>query len=1000
MIKMMILLLFTIFGNYITNIKAKSKLYNFKWENTLIEVPVGLSYNERDKYELYPKLVECTDNFTNTKRDPKDFSINPTSDYYSFNEINFSKTGTYKVMFRARHNSDPDCFNDILVKYIISDREAPRLDNKNILKNPIEYNVGDSKPEAKEFMLDYFLPRDNYSTIRTLNTNNNQAKSDLKLHEELLGYNLINFKKTGLYSFKYIITDGSQNRIEYKGYIKIVDKKGPTIIHNGKRLEIEKGKKINIHDYFVFEDNYDQKVHNISITPEVITNDVESVKITAIDANNNKTTLTVNFIGLRKKAQIIFKKTNININPNELNLLEKIKANIASFINVDKAEESQLKISHNLGNSPYEPNKYYAYISILNSNEYKIEINVIDDKAPKITPNKVNEELIYEYNEQVMPTDFLRNFTIVDDVDNENVDVTINPREIKTNKLGYQEIEIKASDKTGNYNKYIAVIKVVDSKKPVIKQIKDNIKLYEDEYINYKNYFNITDNYGLKEEPSLDHNIYNEPGIYRNKITAIDLSNNIAEYEFSITIIEREASIKLKNKTIELNISDPNYEKEIIYNVLRIENNKHNYKINDIKLEYDNQFDINKNGTSVVSYYIKSKTVLGEVVIAKIDCNLVVKDLLPPIARQKDSEIKIPVLTKNFNIYDYFEFSDNVSPLDDITLKLIEGKLNLKETGYYYLKCSITDKAKNENRFSVSVHVIDNEAPEIIVEKKEYKVNLDERINFKNLITANDNYSKKVYLNIDDYVIDYKKPGEYIVKVSARDEANNVSTIELKVTVIDNVIPKINLHSQYLEHEIGTTPIDLKNNINEVSDNISKLSLANINIEHNIDYTYPGYYDIIYSVKDDGGNIAIEKARIFVHYKDNPQLTFINNKMDTNTMTKEAIIKNLKVNDNRNITYEITSDVENIKKPGKYNIKLLIKDELGMLHEEILTLNVTNKKSSAALITLLLITLILCGISILTTYIILKKKIKVNLADNYETELYEEITTPNDDQNS
>ena len=35
-----------------------------------------------------------------------------------------------------------------------------------------------------------------------------------------------------------------------------------------------------------------------------------------------------------------------------------------------------------------------------------------------------------------------------------------------------------------------------------------------------------------------------------------------------------------------------------------------------------------------------------------------------------------------------------------------------------------------------------------------------------------------------------------------------------------------------------------------------------------------------------------------------------------------------------------------------------------------------------------------------TTYIILKKKIKVNLADNYETELYEEITTSNDDQNS
>ena len=989
--KILVLFVCMFFTNFFINIKASpNDLYEFKWTNTFIEVPVGLDYYGEHNYNLKPTLTEVIDKQTNKARNISEFEIKPTSDYYDFYQIRYNEVATYQVMFRATHVSDPDCFSDVLVKYKVSDKVAPALLNEEITKKTIELNVGEGKLEAKDFILNNFKPQDNYSKVRSILGKNPSVKPVNFIHEEILGYNLVNVNKVGLYPYKYILTDGSGNKKEYSGEINVVDEKAPTITPTGKRLEVVKGEIINISDYFTIEDNYDKKVLNISVEPKIVSNDVENVVITAIDSNNNKTTLNVAFQGLRKKAKIILKAISITVDTEEFNILEKIKANIARFENVSPSEESLLEINHNLGNNPYLPNKYYAYLKILNSDEYKIEVNVVDEKGPAITKIEPDKEIIYQYNETVLLNEFLKLFRFYDDNDKENVDVVVTPREIKTNKLGLHEVEIKASDKKANYNKYMATYKVVDNEKPVIKQMLSSITLYEDEFIDYKKYFNVSDNHSIKDSPFLEKTIYNEPGIFYNKITAIDFSNNKEELIFSIEILEKAPTITLKEKKLTLNIYDKDYEKEILYNVLRIDNNKHNYTLDDIAIKYDNTFDINKICEGYITYYIKNKNNPDEM-LTKIDCKVIVKDLLGPSAHQKVSEIKIPVFTKTFSIYDYFTIQDNTSSLEEITVKEFEGKLNLKEVGYYYLKYLLLDKNKNENYFSFTVNVIDDQAPEINIEKLEYKTNINERINFKKLISVKDNYSKKIYLSIEDHNVNYKEPGEYMVKVIAKDEANNESFIELKIEVIDNIIPQIKLVSNYLEHEIGTTPKDLAGNITEVVDNLTKLSLANINIEHNIDYTYPGYYEIIYSVKDDGGNIAIEQAKIFVHYKDKPKLELIKNSLDTKDLTADNIIKNLKVLNNRNCEYELASDISLIKHQGSYDIKLLVKDELGQIHENYLTINVTNKTNIKILSILIPLLLILCGGSILTTFIILKKKYKRNKPHDNDKDLYEQL---------
>ncbi|MCD2502336.1 DUF5011 domain-containing protein [Clostridium sp. NSJ-145] len=249
-------------------------------------------------------------------------------------------------------------------------------------------------------------------------------------------------------------------------------------------------------------------------------------------------------------------------------------------------------------------------------------------------------------------------------------------------------------------------------------------------------------------------------------------------------------------------------------------------------------------------------------------------------------------------------------------------KVNVNSAGKYIVKYTVRDVAGNEITVDRVVKVYGlptiNATDEVILKAGE---------TFEELkgVTARDSFNVDLQIDVKDAdKVDVQNAGKYPVKYTVRDAAGNEVTKERIVKVYE--APTINATDEVIL-KIGETFEPLKEVTAEDSFNVSLP--IDVKDADKVDIQNSGKYPVIYTVKDDAGNV-VTKERIVKVYG-NPTID----------ATDEVI---LKVGENFEPLKEVTAkdsfdvslqiDVEDadkvdIQNPGKYTVRYIAKDAAG-----------------------------------------------------------------------
>lgn len=147
--------------------------------------------------------------------------------------------------------------------------------------------------------------------------------------------------------------------------------------------------------------------------------------------------------------------------------------------------------------------------------------------------------------------------------------------------------------------------------------------------------------------------------------------------------------------------------------------------------------------------------------------------------------------------------TDNVDAAEDIKLSLVSDYYsnNYKNPGKYYITFRAEDTSGNFSTFTVCIKVEDREAPKfkdengLVIKSFNVHKSVDSVLLISEVIetlTATDNYDGNVDITVakDSYSGNGDKPGTYVVKLQAKDAANNKSYFDVVINVTEEMPSK------------------------------------------------------------------------------------------------------------------------------------------------------------------------------------------------------------------
>lgn len=954
-------------------------LYNFKWNTSTVEIPVNTHIYNLDKH-VYLKSCSTNGESINVN----EISVYETHDLYKLSDINFSELGGYYVRLYAKHRDINDCFtyHDVLVKVV--DNEKPNVSTSSQLT----FDLNSSKPNINDFLLTNFTPSDNYATTRYIK-NPNEKPSKL-IYEEITNYDLVNFKKVGKYPIKYVVKDGSHNTVEKEFVVNIVDKTPPVVTKkNDSPIILKVGETLDINKYYKITDDSQIKVIFFNPT-QFSTPNTYNIVVTVEDEYRNRQVFTVpvEVIAERPKINVVSNELSVGINDTYERVIRLVRSLISSIDNngtnfAAKDVDIKLEISDELFQR--YSGVFNAILSLPNSDKVIVKVSKIDQYAPVISL-KPNLSFPLKHNLSKKDNEFNYRdwFTFTDDA-SPLIDIVVEFKVFgNLGKRGVYDFQIIATDRHRNKSFVTNKIIVDDFEKPVISskivsgETVEKV-LTEDDYLNPLSYFNFLDNYSDQKELI----IWTEPTSFtrpspREKVEVFvkDASGNVTSETFYFKVIKRNPNIILKNDTMVLNVNDKNFQDTLLDNILDISDNKYNYKFSDIVINHDINISKLNNNPQVVTYTIKDKegNTLDEKTIT-----VIIKDTQAPVVMLPHNfHLAIEVNSiKVFSPLQYFTVSDNYSDISNIQLKVLNEKsYRLNFIGNYHLTLRATDEAGNSANYSFVLEITDTTPPEIETKTDTYNFRVYSDIKLMDEFKASDNYDKKVLRSIDITGVNNKKPGQYTAWLIATDKSNNTNRKSVTINIVDDISPVIMLRSKKINFEIGQSDYDFAKNVILVKDNYATELENKVSYYHNIDFTTPGIYDIIYEVSD-GYNTSYELCTIFVEYPQVPSLELSKNNWQlAGGLTREKILGQIKEKNNRNINVDLLSDISEITTSGSYSLKFLVTDELGKNYEQIVSITVENNGKRKTVIAFMVIVPVIILATTLTAFFLLKKKAK------------------------
>lgn len=336
----------------------------------------------------------------------------------------------------------------------------------------------------------------------------------------------------------------------------------------------------------------------------------------------------------------------------------------------------------------------------------------------------------------------------IDGIKKNDAIISINPDgdwlylldDVDVSKVGEYKVWYKASEsryKPGTCTGYKALVtfKVVDTIKPQVYPLEDNISFPQGTTITKElllGYFKGTDNYSKALDFSFNGISFDSSvvGDYNATITVTDEAKNYTTLSFNINIYNKEApKIKFTGANNHLSIQKDE-------------------KI-DIRAYFEITDDFDKNIASKAIFPVIDTSVLGEIeyVVSVTDSSdsqttytitvEIVDEIIPVIELHQYEKTENYLAADSFDFMSYVKsLTDNNKILDNSLVKYdtnIESKVGLFYVNYYYF-----DEGGNKATATLAINLVSFKGPKITIDQSKTTIKQGQKLNIDELVTVED----------------------------------------------------------------------------------------------------------------------------------------------------------------------------------------------------------------------------------------------------------------------
>lgn len=594
-------------------------------------------------------------------------------------------------------------------------------------------------------------------------------------------FSVINTSNLGSYQVKYRVFFPSFDQVHtHTIYFNVVDNTPPEITYlptfnipvGSKNIDLTKGIKLI--------DNYDEEsnlvitiinIHQINLNVVGMQPIIYEVK----DSSNNIREYT-HQINVYDNIPPVIKQNHIV----EIILGQTI--NYRSFFSVNDNYDNVLVVEFDDSLINYnKTGSYPARISATdqsgNKSTYDFNVLVKDVLPPVIKLKQKMVSLPLNFN---LTNDYL--LSLILSIDDDHDELTIFDVNIKnfvvSETVGTYDIIYSCFDSSNNKTEEVLKVNIIDNEPPnliIINELKIEVGSL---YINFDDYFKLTDNWDNNPTYKISSNYnLNKLGSYLITIDATDNSRNNKIYYMILEVVDcQPPTIQIKNEKIKIgNIS------ELSKNLIIEDNYDDNNKI---KVDYD-FYNINFFSPGDYEVLVTATDSSGNK--TSLNFPFEITDNVPPEITLITKKVTLSYHDKNFE-YEKIKYSvlDNYTLQSDIKISF-ENNIKFGIVGNYQIFLIATDQSGNESIKKIPVIIADMIPP--------YINNLDELvyqkpISIENIlkdISITDEYSDNVLIEYPRN-LSIDKPGIYQIPIIISDEYGNSDEVYLKIKILKQPI--------------------------------------------------------------------------------------------------------------------------------------------------------------------------------------------------------------------
>lgn len=485
----------------------------------------------------------------------------------------------------------------------------------------------------------------------------------------------------------------------------------------------------------------------------------------------------------------------------------------------------------------------------------QIEVNTTIDLLEGVTAKTRNGESISLEDIKVtdFPNDELKHHIVTYYIEDSNGNI-----------LAEQDIYVLVSD---------TISPLIENTSDLTLEFNSNIDLidwWKDITVSDNSNLNIT-----KEVDLLSLNI-NELGVYPITYTATDVAGNETSKSVNVKVVDTIPPVFTNAIDLTFKLSEQLTTYDYLANLEVMDN--YDGQITNVLIDKDNVKYDTQGGYTVTYFACDSSANCDKKTIY-----VIIVDDVKPIINGTD-DLYIP-------IGEHGDFLEGITAYDEVDgdltdqIQIYDFLVNYDEIGEYTLFYTVYDLSGNEDRVNVTVHILDNEVPQISgVSNISIEVHTNiENYDFIKEITALDNIDGDITnsINVDLSELDNTKLGAYTIYYSVVDSHGNIGVEECQVNVVDTTAPKI---IGYNDITIGLNEdVNFFNNIT-VHDNYDNDLTQELKLKGLYDINKEGEYTITLEVTDSSNNTATVTFKLFVINKDKNQSNQTPTRSSTNSM--------------------------------------------------------------------------------------------------------------------